>query len=129
MAVGKLLNILIALVWLANGLLCKFLNLVPRHQQIVARILGEEHSMLFTKTIGALEVCMVAWVISRIQQRLCTAAQILLVAIMNVIEFILVPDLLLFGRWNIVVATFFILILIWNEWIYNRSKFAAILRH
>ncbi|MBC7446743.1 MAG: hypothetical protein H7330_01650 [Hymenobacteraceae bacterium] len=29
-----------AAVWAANGLLCKLLHLAPRHEQIVARILG-----------------------------------------------------------------------------------------
>ncbi len=29
------LSILIAAVWLVNGLVCKVLNLVPRHEQIV----------------------------------------------------------------------------------------------
>lgn len=115
-----ILNLAIASVWLINGLFCKILNLVPRHQQIVARILGEEHSFILTKTIGAFEVLMAVWVISRIQSRLCTIVQILLVAIMNIIEFILAPDLLLFGKMNIVVAAFFIGILIITEMLYQR---------
>jgi hypothetical protein len=36
----RVLLVAIALVWLANGLLCKVLGLVPRHEAIVARILG-----------------------------------------------------------------------------------------
>jgi hypothetical protein len=38
--VWRILNYGIASVWIANGLFCKLLNLVPRHQRIVARILG-----------------------------------------------------------------------------------------
>jgi len=45
----KLLTLLIATVWLANGLFCKLLNLVPRHRLIVARILGAPHATLFTR--------------------------------------------------------------------------------
>ncbi len=37
---NQILNYLIAAVWIANGLFCKVLNLVPRHQEIVARIIG-----------------------------------------------------------------------------------------
>jgi hypothetical protein len=108
-------SILIALAWLVNGLFCKVLNLVPRHQQIVARILGDEYAMLATKTIGVSEILMAVWILTRIQSRLCAITQIVIVAIMNILEFILVPDLLLFGRINIIVATFFILIIFINE--------------
>jgi hypothetical protein len=108
-------SILIALVWLVNGLFCKVLNFVPRHQQIVSRILGDEYAVLATKTIGVLEILMAVWILTRIQSRLCAITQIVIVAIMNILEFILVPDLLLFGRINIIVATFFILIIFINE--------------
>ena len=37
---------LISLVWLVNGLYCKVLNFVPRHQLIVARILGEDFARI-----------------------------------------------------------------------------------
>ncbi|GAA3928255.1 hypothetical protein GO495_05965 [Chitinophaga oryziterrae] len=108
-------NVLIALVWLVNGLFCKVLNLVPRHRQIVARILGDEYATLATRTIGVLEILMAIWILTRIQSRLCAITQIVIVAVMNILEFILVPDLLLFGRINIIIATFFILIILINE--------------
>lgn len=108
-------NVLIALVWLVNGLFCKVLNLVPRHRQIVARILGDEYATLATRTIGVLEILMAIWILTRIQLRLCAITQIVIVAVMNILEFILVPDLLLFGRINIIIATFFILIIFINE--------------
>jgi uncharacterized membrane protein YphA (DoxX/SURF4 family) len=109
------MRILIALVWIVNGLLCKVLNLVPRHQQIVGRILGDEYAGIATKTIGVLEILMAVWILSRIQSRVCAVTQIVIIATMNIIEFILVPDLLLFGKINIIVATFFILIIYLNE--------------
>ena len=40
---------------------------------------------------------------------------------MNIIEFIVAPDLLLFGRVNAVVAFFFILLLYFNEFVLNRK--------
>lgn len=108
-------NIGIAIVWIVNGLFCKVLLLVPRHQQIVARILGVEHAGLLTRTIGILEIGMAVWVLSGIKSRWCAITQILLVAVMNIIEFIVVPDLLLFGRINILVAAIFIYVIYRNE--------------
>jgi hypothetical protein len=63
---------------------------------------------------------MVVWVISRIYSRFAAVIQILLIAAMNIIEFVLAPDLLLFGKMNIVVAGFFILVLVSNEVVYQR---------
>ncbi|MEP6795220.1 MAG: DoxX-like family protein, partial [Saprospiraceae bacterium] len=51
----KILTYFIATIWVANGLFCKVLNLVPRHQEIVARILGNNHSRLLTFLIGLSE--------------------------------------------------------------------------
>ena len=112
-----ILTIGISLVWLINGLFCKLLNLVPRHQQIVARILGEDHSELLTKLIGISEIVMCIWIISRIKSRLCAITQILIIATMNIIEFILAPDLLLFGRMNLPFAAVLIVVIFINEFI------------
>lgn len=114
----------IALVWFINGLFCKVLNLVPRHQLIVSRILGEEYSFFFTKTIGVLETLMAAWIVSGIRPRLCAITQITVVAIMNFIEFLVVPDLLLFGRINCIVAAFFILLVALNEVLFKEPGYA-----
>jgi hypothetical protein len=110
----KILFTGIAFVWLINGLFFKLLNLVPRHQLIVSRILGEKHAFIFTKMIGGLEVFMFAWIISRIKPRLCAAIQIMTVTAMNIIEFILVPDLLLFGKINSLLALLFIFIIFYT---------------
>lgn len=117
---NTVLNVGISLVWLVNGLFCKLLNLVPRHQQIVARILGEDYAAIITKTIGILEILMVVWILSRVQSRWCAIMQIIVVAVMNIIEFVLVPDLLLFGRINILVAALFIVIIAVNQFAVDR---------
>jgi hypothetical protein len=105
----------IAVVWLINGLFCKMLNFVPRHQQIVARIIGEGSAFVATKIIGVLEILMFVWILSNIKPRWCALVQILLIAVMNIIEFILVPDMLLFGRVNALMAVFLICIIFINE--------------
>jgi hypothetical protein len=117
------LNYFIAAVWLANGLLCKVLNWVPRHQQIVARILGNEHAGLLTKAIGVAEMGMGLWVLSGLMVRINVFTQVVVIATMNVLEFILVPDLLLWGKWNSFFALVFIMIILFNEF-YIRTKSA-----
>jgi hypothetical protein len=117
-----LTTIIIALVWFVNGLFCKVLDLVPRHQEIVGRILGEQYAWLFTKAIGVSEILMAVWILSRIKSRFCAIFQIAIVGTMNIIEFILVPDVLLFGRMNIVFASFFIALIYINEFIFRKRE-------
>ncbi len=97
-----------ALVWLINGLFCKLLGSVPRHEQIVARILGQSNAHWITQLIGALEILMALWILSKWKPRLCGLLQIVTVAVMNNIELVLASDLLLFGAWNAALATLFI---------------------
>lgn len=52
----KILHWGIILVWFINGLYCKILNAVPRHEAIVARILGEEYARPLTLLIGLAEL-------------------------------------------------------------------------
>ncbi|HMK24435.1 MAG TPA: DoxX-like family protein [Chitinophagaceae bacterium] len=110
-----LINYFIAIAWIINGLFCKVLNLVPRHQEIVARILGSDHAEFFTRAIGLSEIGMAVWILSGINTRLNATIQILVIATMNILEFILVPDLLLWGRANAVFAFLFILLIYYNE--------------
>ena len=121
--IHKILTYFIATVWVANGLFCKVLNLVPRHQEIVARILGNDHSRLLTILIGLSETLMTVWILSGIKTRLNAATQILVIATMNTLEFILVSDLLLWGKANSIFAFMFILLIYYNEFRLNK-KFA-----
>ena len=109
------LHYFIATVWIINGLLCKILNLVPRHQEIVARILGDEHAQPLTLLIGVAEIAMAVWILSGTRKRLNVIAQILIIAAMNSLEFFLVPDLLLWGRANAFFAFIFIVLIYYNE--------------
>jgi len=119
--IHTVLSFLIAAVWIGNGLFCKVLNLVPRHEQIVARILGPAYSRPITILIGLSEIMMAIWIISRIKPRTCALVQIIIVAVMNVLEFLIVPDLLLWGKLNSVFALLFILVVYFNEFHLNRS--------
>jgi uncharacterized membrane protein YphA (DoxX/SURF4 family) len=116
----KILTYAIAFVWIANGLFCKVLNFVPRHEMIVGSILGDTYATILTKAIGLSEICMAIWVLSGIKSRLCAWAQIIIVATMNILEFILVPDLLLWGRFNSVFAFLFILLVYYTEFVVKK---------
>jgi hypothetical protein len=111
----RVINYLIALVWLINGSLCKVLDLVPRHRAIVGRILGEDHAVILTKIIGLSEVVMAVWVLIGIAGRLNAWTQIVIIGTMNILEFFLAPDLLLWGRANAVIALLFIILIYYNE--------------
>ncbi len=118
----KILSYFIALIWFINGAFCKVLNLVPRHQEIVSRILGTEHAGLLTKAIGFAEILMAAWVVSDIKTRLAAIVQIIIIAAMNLLETALVPDLLLWGRMNLFFAFVLIGLIYYNEFHLNNKK-------
>lgn len=115
MELGKILSYFFAIVWIANGLFCKLLDWVPRHRAIVARILGEAQADLITRVIGVAEICMALWILSGIAGRINAVTQIVIIATMNILEFFLARDLLLWGRANAVFAFMFILLIYYKE--------------
>lgn len=117
---SKMITYFIAIVWIVNGLFCKILNLVPRHEEIVARILGETYAEPLTKLIGLAEILMAIWILSRIKPRLNAVFQILIIALMNSIEFFLAADLLLWGRANAIFAVLFSILIYYNEFRCNK---------
>ena len=119
----KIINSFIAGVWLINVFFCKVLHLVPRHEEIVSRILDLDKSLssIITIFIGISEILMAIWVLSRIHSKLNAIVQILIVAIMNILEYLLVPDLLLWGRLNSLFAFLFIVLIFYNEFVLNKS--------
>ena len=110
------INFLIALVWLVNGIYCKILNAVPRHRQIVENILGREYGEFITSAIGFSEILMALWILSGFKRRLNTFCQITVIVLMNILEYILTPELLLWGRWNILFAAAFCILIYFNYW-------------
>jgi hypothetical protein len=113
----KIITYCIAIVWLINGLYCKVLGFVPRHQEIVARILGEKHSLVLTQSIGVLELFMVVWIVSKYKSKLNAITQIVVIMLMNCIEFFLAKDLLLFGSFNLIFAVLFVSLICLNEFV------------
>jgi hypothetical protein len=109
------LNYCIAAVWFINGLLCKVLHLVPRHEQIVARILGNQFAQPLTILIGVAEIGMGCWILSKWKARINALTQLTLVVTMNTLEFFLAADLLLWGNLNAVFALLFVSIVYYNQ--------------
>jgi len=96
-------------------------NLVPRHQQIVAIILGDHYARPLTFVIGISEIIMAVWILSRYKSKLNAIAQIAVIATMNALEFILVPDLLLWGKFNSLFALLLIAVIYFNEFHLNKK--------
>ncbi len=107
-------RILIGLVWLINGLWCKVLGQVPRHERIVADILGETHAPALTVAIGIGEVALAFWIWADRRRKPTAGLQIALVTTMNALEFFLAPDQLLWGRWNALFAAGFVAVVAWH---------------
>ncbi|MGC6429527.1 MAG: DoxX-like family protein [Jejuia sp.] len=118
----NIIKIMIALVWLINGLYCKILNLVPRHEIIVSEILGSRYAHEITIGIGVLEILMCLWILSNIYPKLNAITQIFTILLMNIIEFISVPHLLLWGRFNILFAIFLCLVIYMNTFKIKQLK-------
>lgn len=116
------LTIFIALVWLINGLFCKVLGLVPRHKEIVGNIIGHEYADILTILIGIGESILALGIFWRFKPRFLAVFQMTAVAVMNIMELILVPDLLLWGSFNMVFAVSFILIIYYKEFVLSKNE-------
>ncbi len=118
----KALTAVFVAVWLVNGFYCKIMGMVPRHEQIVGRVLGEEYASVLTLLIGISELLMAAWLASGFLRRMSALAQIILVLTMNIIEFAFASDLLLWGRLNAAFAAFFAGLVAFNAfYLYPRT--------
>ncbi|WP_452222915.1 DoxX-like family protein [Lacinutrix chionoecetis] len=118
----SIITIIIASVWLINGLYCKILNQVPRHETIVAHIFNTEHSRPIIIVIGFLEVCLAIWILTGYKKQLNAIIQIAIVIAMNIIEFIVVPELLMWQRLNIVFALMFVILVYLNAFYLNNKE-------
>ena len=91
-------RVLVALVWIVFGLAFKLLRALPRHERIVARILGERVAPALTRGIGVGETLVGLWMLSGIHLPWCALFQTVLIVTMNAIELRLARDLLLSPR-------------------------------
>lgn len=109
-----LLTLLIGSVWVFHGLFSKLLSGIPRHRQIVGRILGEGIADQATFVIGMLEIGLGLWIFSRLWRRSCAALQTCALVSMNFLEITIAPDLLISAVGMVLLNLAFISV-IW-EW-------------
>ena len=81
----RLIRASIALVWLYEGLWCKLLGGVPRHQEVVAAVpfIGMGAAKAALIAIGLIECCIAVWVLSGRQVRTAALVQTALLVAMN----------------------------------------------
>lgn len=94
---------------------------MPRHQEIVGEILGTDYANSLIKAIGVSEIIMALWIFSGIKSRLNAILQITVIGTMNILEFLLVPELLLWGRFNILFAMLLIFTIYNNEFVLKKK--------
>ena len=109
--INRLLTVFIALVWAVNGFACKMLNMVPRHTEIVGTILGLPDPRPLTMAIGVAETLLAIWILSAKYREPTAVLQILLVISMNLLEFFMVPEKLLWGKLNLIFAILFSMVI------------------
>lgn len=88
-------RLVVGIVWLVFGIAFKLLRLLPRHERIVARILGEAVAPVLTRLIGVGEALVGVWMLSGLFAPWCALFQSVLVVTMNAIELRRARDLLL----------------------------------
>lgn len=101
-----------ALVWIAFGLGAKVLHLVPRHEAIVAAVLGEAVAGPVTVLVGLAETLLGVWILTRRWPRLCALVQTFAIASMNTLELCFARERLL-APWPMVAANVVFLSLVW----------------
>lgn len=113
------LTLVIGSVWVFHGLYSKILMGIPRHREIVERILGEEIAGLATFAIGAMEILLGFWAYSRWNRKACALVQTLAIVSMNVLEIVLARDLLISAA-GMAVLNLAFLTLVWHWAIFPR---------
>ncbi len=116
----RLVTVVLASVWIVNGLFAKLLGFVPRHQAIVARFFGEAAAPLLTRVIGGAEIVMALWILSGRHRRSCAISQTILIVTMNGLELWKARDLLLSPILMVAGNAFLLLLAIWWSRIDNR---------
>ncbi len=88
----------IALVWLVFGVVFKALDLVPRHRQIVGRVLGECWAKPVILLVAAGETFLGVWMLAGVYLWLCALVQTCALVAMNALEIRHARELLLAPR-------------------------------
>jgi len=106
------MTIFIGSIWIFHGMYSKIFDGIPRHRQIVERILGTGIADVATVVIGVMEVILGLWIFSRVWRRCCALVQTLALVTMNFLEILLAKDLLISAS-GMVALNFALISLVW----------------
>lgn len=67
-----------------------------------------------------MEIAMAIWILTNYKSKSNAVIQISIIILMNVLELIFTPDLLLFGRFNFALALLFSGLIYYNEFAINK---------
>lgn len=109
---GTAAQILIGAVWVFHGLYSKLLNGIPRHKEIVAKVLGEKHAGWAVKVIGLGEVALGVWAFTDWERVGCATVQTAALVAMNVLEIARARSLLISAAGMVILNAGF-LTLVW----------------
>ena len=79
------MRVVIAAVWLYEGLWCKVLSRMPSHLAIVVELPGftPARALMLLKTVGSVEIALGLWVLTGVDPVWCALAQVMLLVVMN----------------------------------------------
>ncbi len=106
-------EVIIGGIWIFHGLYSKLLDGIPRHRQIVGRVVGNRIAGPATKAIGLFEVSLGIWIFTGWQPIGCAAVQTLALVGMNTVEILLAADLLISAAGMLILNLGFLL-LVWH---------------
>jgi len=95
MALKSIARLVVGAVWVFHGACSKLLDGVPRHREIVARVLGDDVATVATLGVGVGEVLLGFWVWSGRLPRCCAVVQTAALVSMNALEIARARDLLI----------------------------------
>lgn len=119
------IRIVTAGVWFFFGLVLKVLGAEPRHEAIVAAVLGSAVAGPATVLVGLGEVVLGVWVLSGWRPRLCAAAQTAAILTMNTLELIFAQELLL-SPIGMVLANILFLSAVWYAALRSPSRQSSV---
>lgn len=102
------LRVLIGSVWIFHGLYSKLLDGIPRHREIVGRVLGDDLAGRLTPVIGVAEILLGIWVLTARWPRTCALVQTAALVAMNALEIAFARELLISPA-GMVVANLFLI--------------------
>ena len=116
-------GIFVGAVWVFHGFYSKLLGAIPRHREIVARVVGEKLATPVTKLVGAGEVLLGLWTWSGRARKACATTQTAALATMNALEVARAKDLLISAS-GMLILNGLLLAVTWH-WAWSRHALCS----